>query len=302
MKKMVFDIGGTEIKYCVMDESLQRGESGSVPTPQDTQAHLFEALRALYMPFADETGAIAVSMPGFIDGRAGRCNGGGALTYNRDTSIAPELSALCGCPVHIANDGKCAAYAELKNGALKGCTNAAVFIIGTGVGGGIIVGGSVLDGVHHTAGEYSFMKSDYDRWDDPGSLLGNRCSTTGLLKKYRQARSLPEEEPLNGKQFFKAWHAGEEAAVRTLDVFAMDVAKALANLSVLLDPEKIAIGGGISRDDALIERIRAAVDTLYGENNNTPGLRLPKPEVVRCRYGSDANLVGAYLLSLEPVL
>lgn len=299
MKKMVFDIGGTEIKYCVMDADLKRTESGSVPTPQDTQAHMFEALRALYEPHADETEGIAISMPGFIDSKAGRCNGGGALTYNRKTSIAPELSSLCGCPVHIANDGKCAAYAELKSGALTGCTNAAVFIIGTGVGGGLIIGGNVLDGIHHTAGEFSFLKTDCGNWDSDDTMLGYRCSTTGLLKKYREIRGLPEDTPLNGKQFFKAFHAGEEAAVRALDAFALETAKTLTNLTSLLDLEKIAIGGGISRDDALVEHIRAAGELLYGNNTRFSEFGIPTPNIVRCRYGSEANLVGAYLLSLE---
>ena len=140
MKVMVFDVGGTEIKYSVMDEQLNRADAGSVPTPGDTQEHFLATLEALYRPHAAEVDGIAMSLPGFIDAEHGVVRGGGApsLLYNIGTPVGPRLAQRCGCRVFLENDGKAAAIAELQLGALKGCTNGAVFIIGTGVGGGII--------------------------------------------------------------------------------------------------------------------------------------------------------------------
>lgn len=139
MKVMVFDVGGTEIKYSVMDEQLNRADAGSVPTPGDTQEHFLATLEALYRPHAAEVDGIAMSLPGFIDAEHGVVRGGGApsLLYNIGTPVGPRLAQRCGCRVFLENDGKAAAIAELQLGALKGCTNGAVFIIGTGVGGAL---------------------------------------------------------------------------------------------------------------------------------------------------------------------
>lgn len=137
MKVMVFDVGGTEIKYSVMDEGLNRTDAGSVPTPQDTQKHFLDTLYALYAPHRDEVSGIAMALPGFVDTRTGFVSNGGALLYNTGTQVGQLVRERCGCPVTLENDGKAAALAELQAGALQGCCNAAVFIIGTGVGGGI---------------------------------------------------------------------------------------------------------------------------------------------------------------------
>lgn len=302
MRLVVIDIGGTDIKYSVMDETLVCRKQGSIPTPQERQEDLFEAIRSIYEPHRDETEGIAVSMPGFIDSEKGRCNGGGALAYNRDTSIAPQLSALCGCPVHIANDGKCAAYAEYACGALKGTENCGVYIIGTGVGGGIIIDGKIVNGKHFTAGEYSFLRCNLSPWNDGRNIVGNVCSTTGLLNAYRTRAGLSKEEPLNGRIFFDHVQKGEAQAREVLDTFAVNVAKSIANISILLDLEKVAIGGGISRQPVLIQKIDAAMDPLFSVPGDAAISALTRPQIVPCRFSSDANMVGAYLYYRDSII
>ena len=120
MKIMVFDVGGTEIKYSVMDEQMHRTDSGAVPTPQDTQAQFLDAVYRLYAPHKDEVSGIAMALPGFVDNRTGYVSNGGALLYNTATPVGQLLAEKCGCPVILENDGKAAAMAELANGALKG--------------------------------------------------------------------------------------------------------------------------------------------------------------------------------------
>ena len=71
MKIMVFDVGGTEIKYSVMDEQMHRTDSGAVPTPQDTQAQFLDTVYRLYAPYKDEVTGIAMALPGFVDNRTG---------------------------------------------------------------------------------------------------------------------------------------------------------------------------------------------------------------------------------------
>ena len=294
MKLMVFDVGGTEIKYSVMDESLERRESGSVPTPMSSQEEFFDVLSGIFEPHKGEVEGIAMSLPGFIDSENGICRGGGALRYNHGKKVAGPLSERLGVPVHMANDGKCAALAELRDGALKGCRNASVYIIGTGVGGGLIIGGEVLNGSHFTAGEFSFMRVGNTDWDDPGTTSGMVCSTTGLLDLNRRFTGFSTDPLLDGRQFFEKVNAGDRMSMEILRRFCRQVAMQIANLTILLDLEKVAIGGGISRQPILISTIRECLDGIYSNPGPYFDPALPKTEIVPCRYGSEATQVGAY--------
>lgn len=296
MKLMVFDIGGTEIKYSLMDETLRQEDAGAVPTPQDTLDALVGTMKGIYERHRDEAEGIAVSLPGFIDAEQGVVRGGGALSYNWGQPVGPRISEACGgCRVVLENDGKAAAMAELAGGSLKGCRNASVFIIGTGVGGGLIVDGRVVRGIHGTAGEFSFVNTNAQGWGNFGNMVGAQCSTTGLLGAYRAKKGLDKEAPLDGRMFFADVLAGDQTAMETLEGFARAVAIQAYNLTALLDIEKLAIGGGISRQPILTEKIREAYEGLM-EEFTPPQLAhaLPRPEIVTCHFSSEANQVGAF--------
>lgn len=295
MKLMVFDVGGTEIKYSVMDETLHRWDCGSIPTPTTTLDDFLSALSALYQPHRDEVSGITMSLPGFIDVERGRVNGGGALTYNWQQPVGPLLAEKCGCPVYLANDGKCAAMAELWQGSLKGCQNASVFLIGTGVGGGLIVDGKILNGSHFTAGEYSFINVNTHDWENLNDTMALRCSIIGLLARYREEARLPDDFPIDGRALFRLVLDGDKSAKRALDIFCKDVAIQIYNLTVLLDLERVAIGGGISKQPILIETIQKKLDEIYtcGPARMTDG-SFPKTQVVPCHFSSEANQVGAF--------
>ena len=302
MKVMVFDVGGTEIKYSVMDEQLNRADAGSVPTPDDTQEHFLATLEALYRPHAAEVDGIAMSLPGFIDAEHGVVRGGGApsLLYNIGTPVGPRLAQRCGCRVFLENDGKAAAIAELRAGALQGCCNAAVFIIGTGVGGGIIANGQLVRGVHFTAGEYSFVNTNADEWENTEKTMACQCSTKYLLKWYRARKGLPADAPMNGKLFFDAANAAEPEALEVLERFCKMVAVQIYNLTVLLDVEKVAIGGGISKQPLLLDDLRRVYAGLFASRGESPYMiGLPRCEIVPCHFSSEANQVGALYTYLQ---
>ena len=300
MKVMVFDVGGTEIKYSVMDEGLNRTDAGSVPTPQDTQEHFLDTLYALYAPHRDEVCGIAMALPGFVDTRTGFVSNGGALLYNTGTQVGQLVRERCGCPVTLENDGKAAALAELQAGALQGCCNAAVFIIGTGVGGGIIANGQLVRGIHFTAGEYSFVNTNADEWENTGKTMACQCSTTNLLQWYRARRGLPADAPMNGRQFFDAANAGEPEALEVLERFCKAVAVQIYNLTVLLDVEKVAIGGGISKQPLLLDSLRRVYAGLFASRGDSPYMiGLPRTEIVPCHFSSEANQVGALYACLH---
>ena len=268
MKVMVFDVGGTEIKYSVMDEQMNRFDAGSVPTPQDTQEHFLDTIYALYAPHKDEVDGIAMALPGFVDANTGYVSNGGALLYN--------------------------------TGALQGCCNAAVFIIGTGVGGGIIANGQLVRGVHFTAGEYSFVNTNADEWENTEKTMACQCSTKYLLKWYRARKGLPADAPMNGKLFFEAANAAEPEALEVLERFCRMVAVQIYNLTVLLDVEKVAIGGGISKQPLLLDDLRRVYAGLFASRGESPYMiGLPRCEIVPCHFSSEANQVGALYTYLQ---
>ena len=300
MKVMVFDVGGTEIKYSVMDEQMHRFGAGSVPTPQDTQEHFLDTLYQLYLPHKDEVEGIAMAVPGFVNAHTGYLTNGGALLYNTDTPLGDRIQEKCGCRVSMENDGKAAAIAELRAGALQGCCNAAVFIIGTGVGGGIIANGQLVRGVHFTAGEYSFVNTNADAWEDVEKTMACQCSTKYMLQWYRARKALSEDAPLDGKLFFEAANAGESEALEVLEHFCKMVAVQIYNLTVLLDVEKVAIGGGISKQPLLLDTLRRAYAGLFASRGEMPYMKgLPRCEIVPCHFSSEANQVGALYTYLQ---
>lgn len=304
MKVMVFDVGGTEIKYSVMDDQMNRYESGSVPTPSDNQERFLETMAELYRPHKDEVDGIALSLPGFIDAEHGVVKGGGApsITYNIGTPVGPRLAEKCGCRVWLENDGKAAAIAELQRGALQGCGNAAVFIIGTGVGGGLIVNGQLVRGRDFTAGEYSFMNTNADEWHNGKKTMACQCSTTALLDAYRERKALPADGSMNGKIFFDAVNAGEPDAVEVLEKFCLAVDVQIYNLTVLLDLEKVAIGGGISKQPILIETLNRVYEEEILKKHpfsEEQARSLARPEIVPCAFGNAANQIGALVSYLN---
>ena len=300
MKVMVFDVGGTEIKYSVMDEQMNRFDAGSVPTPQDTQEHFLDTIYALYAPHKDEVDGIAMALPGFVDANTGYVSNGGALLYNTGTQVGQLVRERCGCRVTLENDGKAAAIAELQLGALKGCTNGAVFIIGTGVGGGLVINGQLVRGIHCTAGEYSYLHTNADDWRNGDKTVALQCSVTNLLRWYRARKNLPEDAPLNGRIFFEAANAGEPEALEVLERFCKMVAVQIYNLTVLLDLEVVAIGGGISKQPLLLDDLRRVYAWLFASRGESPYMiGLPRCEIVPCHFSSEANQVGALYTYLQ---
>lgn len=294
MKLFVADIGGTEIKYSVMDTDLVIYAKGNVQTPQNSLNSLLDLLQELYESYGGETSGIAISMPGMIDSDKGFCHTGGALAYNQGQPVAELLSQRCGCPVHIDNDGKCAAIAEHMSGSLRGFENGAVFLIGTGVGGGLILNGKLLRGKHFSAGEFSFLNMSLDEWDQLTSMVGFSCATTGLLSELRLALDISESESFDGKDAFRLINAGDERALAVFKKFTRMIAFQIYNFQMLLDIERVAIGGGISKQDIVLQGIQESfTELLETAFPATRELVSQTVEIVRCHYGSEANQVGA---------
>ncbi len=292
MKLMVFDVGGTEIKHAVIEDVLTVSDIGYVSTPTDGFDSFVEQIKKIYLPHKDEVEGIAMSLPGAVDVEKGRCGMCGAMKYPHSDEVGRLLSEACGCSVVLENDGKAAALAEYGYGAIKGCRNAAVFVIGTAVGGGLIIDHHIVRGPHFTAGEFSFVNTNANRYDNPRQTVGSCCSTTYLLRKYKKLSG--SQEKIDGREFFRRLPEDRHAQT-ALDDLCSNIAVQIFNLYWLLDLEKVAVGGGISRQPVLIERIRDKVAEVQMKTMPVR-FRFSLPlEIVPCQFGNDANMIGAYI-------
>lgn len=164
---LLIDIGGTFIKYSLADEQARKISGGKVPTPLTNMDDLLAVIEGFAAPLQGQFVGCAISMPGRIDTKHGIAHTGGVLSsFMWEQPFAAQMEELLGVPVTIANDGKCAAAAEGWTGALAGVENGLVLVLGTGIGGGILLNGKVLMGAHAAAGEVSGLVSDISKMAD----------------------------------------------------------------------------------------------------------------------------------------
>lgn len=292
------DIGGTSIKWALISNDYRVLERGDFPTKFASSQEVIGAIAAVAEPLSGQYECVGVSAPGGIDTTDpdGTIHRGGALTYMDGCPLGRELRERLNVPVAVINDGKACAQGEYAAGALAGSTVGVVLAIGTGIGGGVVLDGRVLDGAHCFASEFSFLLNNAANGIQRGA---NTFSTTNawtglrafVLKEMGRADD-PAYQQADGREIFTWIDAGDEAANRGLASYANLFAGQLFNLQCTLDPDVIAIAGGISCHDALIAAIQHAVDTRYAEYRG-PLANAPKPNVVRATLGNDANLYGA---------
>lgn len=289
MDFLVLDVGGSSIKYAVMNEKSEFIEKGKVPTPKGTIESFVEAVGSIYDKYEDRIEGIAMSMPGRIDSDRGYCYTGGALLYNYDKDIAGILGKRCPVPITIENDGKCAALAEAWIGSLSDCNDGIVVVLGTGIGGGIIKDKKLHKGANFTAGEFSFMITSPEINNGVHSKIwAMESGSRALLEPVSVVKNIPLEE-LDGFKVFEYANDGDEEVLKILDEFCYKIVVQLFNLQYIYDPEKIAIGGGISAQDILIEYIYKNIE----KHRQALFLEFTVPTVVRCKFQNDANLIGA---------
>ena len=287
MNILVIDIGGTAIKYAVMDPEQNFLDKGSVATP-DSREKIVETIGRLY-DHTESCRGIAISITGIIDSKNGYVAMGGALRYNDGFFLRDALSPRCPVPITMENDAKCAALAEAAAGSLKDVENGIVLIFGTMIGGGIIIDHKLFRGNHFSAGEVSYIISDRDGVPSYDGIWGNRCGVPRLCRLYAQSKGLPEAQ-VDGRYVFDAVNAGEAEAIDALDRYSYEAAVQIFNFQTVFDPDRFAIGGGISAQPAFINSIRAHLEKLY----SACPYFVPPAEVVACKFRNDANLYGAY--------
>lgn len=304
MPLLCFDFGGSAVKYALVDQNANLSCEGKFPTPHDSFESLSTALGQVVDQFKDQVAGIAISLPGRIDSKSGYCYSGGYLNYNAQRAVGPQLQERFGLPVALENDAKAACRAEMWQGALKGVQNGAVLVLGTGLGGGIVVDHKLLAGPTGAAGELSFAAANvYEHHRNVESLASGIVSSSGLLALAARAYGLDYcmdmskgySFPMDGVEFFKRVAAWEEPALKALKQFGQATGRFMSILCAVLDCQKIAIGGGISIQPALIEACRQGLHDYFTVDYPFPpeSMALTEPEVCACKFFNGANLIGA---------
>ena len=306
------DLGGTKcLGLAVAGDGRVLAEQ-RVPTPVAGGDALLDVMAAVARDAAAaagaEPGSVGVGAPGLVD-----VDGVLRVAPNLQAAvglpIAAGLTARLGVTVHVDNDVTCAAYGEWTVGAAAGASDALLVALGTGIGGGLVVGGRLAHGAHGYAGEIGHMVVDAHGPPCPCGQRGcwERFASGGglgrLAREAAEAGQAPgvvalaggEPDRVRGEHVTSAARAGDPGARAILDTFAWWLALGLANLTNVLDPERIVLGGGLVDDAPLwLDAARAAYASLL-----LGGAARPEVPVVPALLGSRAGAVGAALFAWQ---
>ncbi|MFT8469897.1 MAG: ROK family protein [Oenococcus sp.] len=286
---LAFDIGGTDIKYGLLDHSGNLIEHDKVATPDQNLDVFMAAIKTIIERFDGRFRGICFSVPGTIDHDHGEIiYGGGSLPFMDHKSLPELLNLGEAIPVTVENDAKAAALAELWLGNLKGIKNGAVITLGTGVGGGIVVNSQLLYGSHFQAGELSFITD----WQHPDMdhTIGKTGSAVVMIQSIAEILGLPDKK--DGRTVFEAINASDERVLPIFTDFCRTIAALINNVQTVIDGERFVIGGGISAQNIVIETIQKEYLTL---RKAIPVLdaTLKMPEITAAKFHNQANLYGA---------
>ena len=281
------DIGGTDIKYGVVTPENDVISTGKTPTPYETPEHLVNLLVQLVLQCPEQVDGIAVSLPGSPYGNEGIVRRGGALKYLRGFPLGEALHKASGLPATLENDGRCAALGEYCAGALQNAHCGVVLVIGTSLGGGILLDGDILDGFQSFAGRFSHLLVE----DSAGNLVrvGDLIGKEGLRRAVVSACGLSKDTPLTGFEIFERINSEDSAAQKGLDDFCRPIALLVSNLQIILDPDQIVLGGGISAQPTLLESVQRQLNQISAWSS----VSRPVSHVELSKLGNRANLVGA---------
>ena len=262
MNGLGIDLGGTKIEAAVLGADGAERWRQRIATPAGRYTETLQAMRGLvdaaraagHGPFS-----IGVGTPGTAtaSGLMKNCN---SECLNAQP-LQRDLQALLGQPVAIANDANCLAMSEATDGAGAGAAVVFAAILGTGTGAGIAVQGRVLAGPNGLAGEWGHNPLPWATDDDPrpACYCGRRGCIETLVSGPGLARdhALVNGGRLDGPEIVAAAARGDAAAAATLERHASRLARALASVINLLDPDVVVLGGGLSRMPHLYERVPA---------------------------------------------
>ena len=299
------DLGGTKTEVVLLADDGTIVFRERVPTPaQEGYRAILDTVIAEVERARDAAVgpcSVGVGIPGCVDGPTGRVKGANTTALN-GRSLRTDLEAALGHPVAVANDANCFAVAETRAGAARGARVVFGVILGTGTGGGVVLGGEAWNGHQGIAGEWGHSPVAESEPDGPEAPLcwcgqrgcvETRLSGPALARDYARLAGHEAGAPVDATEIERRAEAGEAAARRALERYLSFFGRALAPVLQILDPEVVVLGGGVSRMACLYSQGPAAVEmALFNPRLDTP--------IRRHELGDSAGVLGAAWLPLAP--
>ena len=304
------DLGGTTVKLAFFDREGNMIDKWEIPTvTADGGKQILPDIADAINGYLAQKGidksqviGIGIGVPGPVDGKGvvNRCVNLGWGVFN----IHEALSELTGLPVKAGNDANVAALGEAWKGGGNGCENMIMATLGTGVGGGIIINGRPVDGVHGAGGEIGHLVLEPKETEPCGcgkyGCVEQYCSATGVVrvaKRFMAAKdtesTLRGIENLTCKDVFDAGKAGDVLALEILEQVYDYMGQFLANICCVADPEIVVLGGGVSKaGQPLLDGAKRYFDKYIFHASR--GIRFALASL-----GNDAGAYGAFKLALD---
>ena len=289
MTILAIDFGGTQVKSALVSEEFAIEKSLPTQSSPQTLDQAIDVIDHIVTSVEAKLSGIAISVPGTVDTEEGVIYHGGLLRFFHGFRIKEVLEAKYHLPVMALNDGKAAALAELATGHLQGVTNGAALVLGSGLGGGIIINGKLFQGSHFQAGELTFLLPLQMEKIDPSLMRGTTLSAVGLITKVNEILASPDLK--DGLLAFKAINAKKEAVYPIFETYCRNLAITILNLQTIFDMETFVLGGGISAQSILIEEVNRQFDKVHHEIDFI-GKIIKRPKIVACHHNG-TNLIGA---------
>jgi fructokinase len=287
------DLGGTKIAGIALDGDAELVRR-RIQTPRGDYAATIEAVAALVSDIERTTrrqGTVGIGIPGTISPATGLVRNANSVWLN-GRPLGADLEARLGRPVKVANDANCFIVSEAADGAAAEAQVAFGVIVGTGTGGGVVVRGGLLAGLHGIAGEWGHNPLPWpaeDEWPGPPCYCGKSGCIETFLSGPAVAREYLERtgQALTAEQIAVS---SEAAAVEALARYESRMARALASVINLLDPDVIVLGGGLSK----IGRLYENVPRLWSRHVFSAGAAEPvRARLVAARHGDASGVRGA---------
>lgn len=285
MKKIVsIDIGGTAIKYALIDEN----GNIIVKNKIETEAYkggkvVLEKTINIVKEFqnTEEINGVSISTAGIVDAEKGEILYLSTIPDYNGINFKKAFRDKLNLPCVVENDANCAALAEYVSGASKKSKVALMITIGTGIGGSIIIDGNIFHGFSNSAGEVSYMKILGENFQD-------LCSTRILIKNVAETKKEPIEN-WDGIKIFNEAKKGDKICSEAISKMVDILANGIANICCVVNPEVVVLGGGIAeQEDYLKEKFETALNKYL-----VPAI-LEHTTLKFAYYKNDAGILGAF--------
>ena len=296
---MGIDLGGTKIEIALVDAMHGVVYKDRVPTPQHSYNAILDAISALVdktvsQQKIERPASIGIGIPGCLDPATQLVRGSNTVVMN-GKPLQVDLQQRLGLQIHLQNDANCLAVSEAVDGAAKGCSVVFAVIIGTGCGGGIAIDGKAWTGKNAIAGEWGHNPLPWPSADEI-QVAPCWCGQVGCQETWISGTAFALDharhtgERIKAEQIIAKMRAGDLAAQESFGRYVNRLARALASVMNVLDPDAIVIGGGMSNVDEIYQALPSEIIRY----TFTKPIATP---VLKAMHGDSSGVRGAAWLS-----